>query len=198
MFNADRDYAEACTPDVWKILGLKLLPYCEGHKQLLKRIGSPFAVGGLVDAGDLVSALLICSRSYEDGQRFISKRRAIRGVVTILFATIAGIFYPNFIKVRAEALDKYIQESEKLPRGIFRNQFGPDGKPAEKTYAPSALVYESDLCNHFHCTVSEVMNMPMRKATFLRYRLLEFDKLIRWRAPWMGQPQKQSSEASNG
>ena len=197
MFDAETDYAEACNPDRWKILGVRLKPFCEGHRLLLKRIGSPFVNGGAVNGLAFLSALMICSMSYEKGQKFVAGRRSIKAIILTIFVALVGSILPSFLNRRAEALANYMQEAERLPKGIFRSTFGPDGKPVEKTHAPAALVFESDICNHYHCSFSEVMNMPMRKATFLRYRLLETDKLIRWRAPWMGQPPKQT-EAANG
>jgi len=198
MFDADQDYAEACNPGKWKILGLPLADYCEGHKLLLKRAGSPLVCGGAVDGSALVFALLICARSYEDGQVFSARGLSLKHKLLTCLVGLADCIIPRFVYNRAEAIAQYIQEAERLPKGIFRRQMRPDGKPQEVTHAPSALVFESDLCNHYGCSLSEVMNMPMRKATFLRYRLLELDEIIRWRAPWMGDPPKKEAEAANG
>lgn len=198
MFDADQDYAEACNPDKWKILGLPLSDYCEGHKQNLKRISSPFICQGSIDGAALVSALLICSRTWEQGQKLIARKPSFKTRMFVRLVATLESLNPQFIARRSSAFLQYIEEAEKLPKGIFRSQLKPDGKPIEKTHAPLALIYESDLMNHYHCTLSQLMNWPSRKLVFMRYRLLELDKLMRWRPAYYDAPPVKDQEAANG
>jgi hypothetical protein len=194
MNDADLDFAVSLHPDRWRILGLKLEHYCEGHRINLKRVGSPFVNGGPVSGPDLILALLICSRSWERGQAIIERRISLLRVLLTCVVALGDCIIPRFSYNRSEALAQYIQEAERLPRGIIRESLGPDGKPVQKTHAPIALVFFSDISSHYHMTLGKFMNLPLRATTFLRYRLLEIDKLIRWK--WW--PTEKQKEFANG
>lgn len=202
MFDANLDYAEARNPDRCKMLGLVLKPYCEGHRTNLRRISSPFVCGGPVSARDLFLAIMICAQTWEDGELFLARKLSLFSKHLLFAITIVECFLPSFIRKRAEAVWNYIQEAERLPRGIFRSKTHagepakPDGSAATVTYAPKAVCL-LDLCNHYHFTQSHVMNMPAREATILRYRLQELDGLLRWRPPYYDTP-PQKEEVSNG
>jgi hypothetical protein len=63
-------YIEALIPKQFVVLGVKLLPYCLGHFFLMKKYKCGFAeedenVFG--DFIDILSAVAICSRTYEEG-----------------------------------------------------------------------------------------------------------------------------------
>lgn len=173
---------------------MRLAHHCEGHKSNLFIVRSPFVMGGPVSGADLVLALLICSRSWEKGREVLEGRRSLLRIFLTCLVAAGECVVPNFVFKRAEALSKYMQEADRLPRGIIRETKAQDGKPPEKTHAPSALVFYSDIASHYHISFSEFMNMPCRLATMLRYRLLEIDKLIRWQ--WW--PAKKEKEAANG
>lgn len=190
MFNADQDYAEACLPDVWRILFMQMRPHCVGHQILLRRIGSPFVRGGAATGKDLVLAALICSKTYESGEIFLRKRFLISAwILTLIVALIDGV-NPRFVYQRAEALAQYMQEADRLPKGIFRaNEITGGG--GKKSYAPSALTFWNDLAPEFNITESEFLNMPLRQSAFLRYKLLEKDGLVWWRMRGSGGTQKE-------
>lgn len=59
-------YADAffCQPPV--VLGRRLRPYSLGHSFTLDAIQSPFAVGGPVNAFELIGAVLICSMPFAE------------------------------------------------------------------------------------------------------------------------------------
>jgi hypothetical protein len=194
MFDANKDFSEAEIPDVWKILGITLRHFCRGHNILLSRIGSPFVCGGDVKGSDLALALLICARTFEGGCAFISLQKPpFRARMFVRLVALLGALNPPFVRERCEAFAQYIQEAERLPKGILRpktvsgDPATRDGKPAELTYAPEALI-AFDLCHHFGWSRSFVLNMPLRSATMARYRLLEIDRLIRWRPAYYDAP----------
>lgn len=198
VFDANRDYSEAAIPDIWRIFGIALNPFCEGHRILLARIGSPFVTGEPIKGLDLALMLMICSRDYSSGCKFVS-RSTLSAKTRFLSRLIAfcEALNPIWIRARIKASIQYIEESERLPKGILRKQTSPDGKPIELTYAPNALIL-FDLCHHFGWSVDYVLNMPLRAATMARYRLLEIDKLIRWRPAYYDAPPVKEQEATNG
>lgn len=48
------------------VLGLRMVPFTVGHAVMLHRMGSPFVLGGQVDANHLIEACIICSQSAEE------------------------------------------------------------------------------------------------------------------------------------
>jgi hypothetical protein len=202
-FDPNRDFADAEIPDVWTIFGITLNHFCEGHKIVLRRIGSPFECGGEIRGRDLATALLICSLRYEDADWFISlKKLPFRARMFIRLIAFCEALNPTFVRARIDAFSQYIEEAERLPKGILRKKTPDgqpatsDGRPAELTYAPQALI-QFDLCHHFGWSRSEVLNMPLRAVTMARYRLLEIDKFVRWRPAYYDAPPLKE-EATNG
>lgn len=53
-------------PDPHFVCGVQLRPFCIGHWQHLQRCEISFAVGGEHTLNDLLLAVLICSKTYED------------------------------------------------------------------------------------------------------------------------------------
>jgi hypothetical protein len=76
-------YARAVWPDPVKILGRTLRPYCIGHALLLHRVGNSFVSEGTTRAegqdisgiGDLLEALWVCSRPWQEAVAGLRKRR---------------------------------------------------------------------------------------------------------------------------
>ncbi len=69
-------YSHAAVPEPYRILGLKLKPFCLGHYLLMKRFDCAFVSPGEKRAGlpDLILGLLICSMGYLDFLTFIESK----------------------------------------------------------------------------------------------------------------------------
>lgn len=174
----DFDYAEACIPDRWMILGRMLLPFSVGHNILLERVQSPFSITGNVELADLVQAVWICERDFESGERALLNGNTFALRMFARGAEFRSMLQKNLLKKNASAFAEYVQSSLRKPHGIWK-----DSK-AELTYAPSLMILIRDLANHYGYSRSEIMNMPMRQAVFERFAVLERDKTISWPEPW--------------
>lgn len=73
MPNATECFAAACAPGDVKILGVRIRPLTLGHVVLLSRVGNSLAVGGKESFDDLVSAVQICSRTWNEGVELINR-----------------------------------------------------------------------------------------------------------------------------
>ena len=70
----EREFSIAVTQRPPKVLGVQLLPLCIGHKLLLDRIACPVVSGGTFTLQDLMGAVLVCSRSFEDANKLHRER----------------------------------------------------------------------------------------------------------------------------
>jgi len=61
--------ARAALPAPTKVCGIPLRPYSLGHELLLVAEASPFLTGGGVFPGDLLTAIWICSSTFEGAKR---------------------------------------------------------------------------------------------------------------------------------
>lgn len=167
----DYDYAEACLPDRWTVLGVRLPAFTVGHLLLLERIESPFAGGGQPDESDLIKAVWICSGSYKTRAKQLWKP---------FHKQLFGVFWMLWMFRKAVALKfrkgLLAREVSKLNSAVSYGQRKPaDGKiyhdpNAEKTYAPLVLILMRDLSRY---SQEEILNMPVTRAMFEREGLLE-------------------------
>jgi hypothetical protein len=172
------EYSEDCIPDRWRVLDRMLLPFLVGHNLLLTRVQSPFAVGGAVNIPDLVLAVMICERSYEEGEKALLTGNTFRVRMFTRGTTLRAWIDKTFLKTHTDAFKEYVKKGERSTRGVWK-----DSK-AERTYAPIIGVKIRDLMNHYGYTRSQVLNMSMRQANTERNLILERDRTITWPEPW--------------
>jgi hypothetical protein len=58
------------TPPV--VCGRRLLPYSIGHEYVLRRVGSPFIVGGDPRREDVLTAIAVCSRTMAENRALLA------------------------------------------------------------------------------------------------------------------------------
>jgi hypothetical protein len=188
---ADLEFADDCHGDIAVIAGLRLLPFKVGHKLLLQRLRSPFAVGGTVDAGQLFTAAHICSRSYDQAARelyqapLLTRLRARAWVWKMGWRATRD---RSFVPTHAQALLDYIRAAEANPKNVFIKESAP------RTHVPLIPLLIEELAA-YNYTPEQVLELPMRKATFLRFQLLvKPDSGVNWRESWMDRiPQREES-----
>lgn len=176
--NSDFDYAQACIPDRWAVLGCALLPFSVGHNLLLERVQSPFAISGQINLQDLILAVKICERDYEAGEYLLAHGNTLGLRLFSWRATWKAALNKKLLETHAEAFAEYLKQGIQKPKNIWKDS------AAELTYAPNVGITVRDLMNHYGYSRSEVLNMPMRQAVFERYLILERDKTITWKEPW--------------
>ena len=174
----DRDFAEAVLPDRWKAAGLRLAPFAVGHKLLLHRIGSPFATGeGTVGAAELMDAVWICSRPYAEGVSSIGRGPGLRWKLWSAL-TAVRLSNPEIFKRECAAFTAYIEAAHKRPAKVRTDS------EAGTTSAPFVMLLVRDLMNHHGYSFAELMEMPLRRAVFERFGILEIDGTVSWPEPW--------------
>jgi hypothetical protein len=184
MFPELRDVANAFCPDKWTILGIPLADFCDGHRLLLALSG----VTDLTRKEDLIRAVLICSRDWEDGCKFLHAdargKLSLRDRIFSWRISLAAILDRSYVAKNAKAFEQYMDEADRLPAGICRAREEDKTKVAT-IFTPAPLLNILDLCK-FGLTQSQVLNMPLRASKILRYAELslpENGKVIEWLHP---------------
>lgn len=186
-------------------MGVPLADFCDGHRLLLARIASPFLIDeaeAKITREDLVRAVLICSRSYEHGAEFVARDAA--GKLTFREKRFAfsvawqSRFDRSLIQRNAEAFAQYMQEADRLPAGIWRKD---DPKKVVTTHTPAPLLNILELGKAANLTPSQVLNLPLRAATIMRYGILsipENGQIIEWGQPDLMRKLAEKEAAANG
>lgn len=180
--HADLEFADSCHADISVILGVRLEAFKVGHKLLLQRLRSPFVVGGDGNAPELVQAVWICSRSYADAVRGLYRASFSERLSARLFswATAWRAGDESFIQQQADAFTAYIAKAEK----DVRNVSVKEGVP--RTHAPLIPLLIEDLCEAYNYTPEQVLELPFKKASFLRMQLLvKPESGLNWRANYL-------------
>lgn len=186
---ADLEFADDCHGDIAVIAGIRLLAFKVGHKLLLQRMRSPFAIGGRVGIKHLLQAIRICSRSYVAAASELYSAR-LRTRLAVQLWTYAMSYraqrHLEFVSVNSKALFDYITDCERDPENIFVKTSVP------RTHVPFIPLLIEELCAHYNYTPDQVLEMPMRKAIILRFQsLVKPDSGLKWRESWM-EPQEVS------
>lgn len=180
--NSEFDFAEACYPDRWKVLGKLLEPFTLGHSLLLARLYSP-VINGIaihqIKCADLIQAVEICSRPFQSAEKWITGRASFLLRARSFRIAIACKLNPKILRTEAAKFAEYFSDAQRPPRGIFKK---PGGTIASE---PLALLYFGDLASRFGVTWDELMTMPLRRANYVRHRLLAEDERIRWRPDYL-------------
>jgi hypothetical protein len=189
---ADLEFADDCHGDIAVIAGVRLLDFKVGHKLLLQRLRSPFAVGGSVDAAKLFEAVHICSRSYARAAQELYQASLLTRLRVRVWAWGTGYRAfrdENYVATHGQALLDYILEAERDPKNIFVNQSVP------RSSVPKIPLIIEELCAAYNYTPERVLELPMRKATFLRFQLLvKPESGLKWRESWMDRTERAHAE----
>jgi hypothetical protein len=193
-------YSESVHPERWRILGVKLRDFSIGHALLLERSQSPFITGERDPSIDHYAlALLICSQSYENALKSLSKRSWRQKLWQWRFKVFA--WFQNERVLNSEYLIReYIREAKSSQPKFWR-----DKGRTKQTAAPDLLLVRVCLHSRFGYTNSEIMNMPYSQANWEYYGWLEQESAVEFRDPRkeeffskVKEAQKKMREASNG
>jgi hypothetical protein len=205
-----KDLSQAFAPDKWRVLGVPLADFCEGHRLLLARVNSPFLRNDTrevtITREDLVRAVLICAGTYEQGCEFIHRDAANRLLFKekrLAWGTAwQARFDRGYIQRNAEAFAKYQQEADRLPAGIWRTKT-EDPKKAKTIHTPAPLLNILELGKQVNLAPSQVLNLPLRAITIIRYGILSlpgdgYEPIIEWGHPDLMQKLAEKEAAANG
>lgn len=183
-------YAEACIPETFTVLGLRLKPLSLGHFLLMRRLNCAFAsdVEIEISFSDLLVAVLICSMNYEDCLAFFDlpkiKFWSWQNIKSFGTAWYYGKklgptgyeirlwgreFYRQIKKkkdfnllMEAKRFQRYITEGSQTPL-YYEGKHSDDQKTSPAHW--SIGLYSFLLTKYDHRTA---MNLPLRQA-FMEY-----------------------------
>jgi len=152
----DAIWAAAAFPDEYTVLSIRLRPYCSGHELLLHRIESPVVTGKPSDWLDIFMAVLICSQSFEDGQKVLRKPKKIRWMVR--WWKLLSRKYD--LRIEAAKFSGYLHAGMWTPE--VNQPIGKDD--VRQLKAPRAFRLIPFLCSNLGLSESEAINFPIARA----------------------------------
>lgn len=183
------DYAEAHSPDSWRILGVRLLPFRAGHKLILQRTGSPFLFDtvGDIEIEHLIFALWVCSRPYKKAQHYRLRLLSLEWMLFTAIVSLRCAINEEIFLSRVELFFNYMNEANVRPSSMRRIKRDGDADEDRNTFAPSLMILKRDLLGQNICdqkTVSAFWEMPLRLAYYERYAQLEREGSVTWPQAW--------------
>lgn len=169
------DYYECAVPTRYRVLGLRLKPFCLGHRLNLIRLQSPFVFGeqSIATNRDLLLALMICACSFEEGQEFLSSPSAIKREIRRWDKMVGRrwwIFARKVDWAEAKRLFLEILREASLQPKVWRRTETAEGSLVE-VGAPEELALRVSLLGKM--TQSEIMNAYLPSVWFDYYALRE-------------------------
>ena len=163
----DSKYFNSVIPVPWTILGIRLLPLSIGHLTILHSLHSPFVTDEkAVTIGDLVLAVVICSRTYEEGIKALDsddlgkqvekwgKQLRGRGRWFGWFRKPIEINWPEKLKMFSD----YMSDHLKAP------DYSYDPSKSREVKCPIYQMIRVTLLHEMNLTESEVLNRPYAQA----------------------------------
>lgn len=164
------EYLEAIVPTPFCVLGIRLRPFSLGMLNLLRRIESSVVQDDKHPTKDeLVKAVLICSRSFEDGVELISRPPLMRSTLSALNRGLRGVFRRRRINWDESLLMFY----DYIRDGMRR----PDVWESDGNIQPSAPWEEIVILALMRCGYerSEVMDSYLPLVWFTFHTASEMD-----------------------
>jgi len=165
-------YAVAALPDPYRILGLRLKPFCLGHYLLLQRFNCAFVASEPqpITREDVLLGVLICSMWNNEFLEFISGKGFWSEVRK--WGKRVGIFD---LTAKAGLFQRYLDESLHEPEYIEINSGEGTGEWSQNV--------KMTLMTRLHYDEQSALNMPLSKALAEYYKLAESEGLIRLLTP---------------
>jgi hypothetical protein len=163
-------YIQARWPVKWRICGTDLLPFSIGHMLLLRRVGSPFVPDAseaeTIEPGHLAMAVLICTRNFEQGCRFIDSRWvSLRARIWARWRR--SVLVGDRLDLRVDMFQRYINQAWSMPQ---RFSDSPDELGSSGSHIPIELEIATVLQWHCHLPENQIMDLPLGDALW-RYNL---------------------------
>ena len=136
------------------IMGVKMKPFSIIHAVVLRELGSPFcAVGGKPERGDLLIALMVCSRTYREISRDIVPDLAKCKYVGMLLRSVV-----RNIALAQYKFAVYLDDFASVPG------HGPTTKPGKPCKAMAEWHMVRVLCSEYGISFDRAWDMPYGAA----------------------------------
>lgn len=160
------NYVRASIPDPYRILGVRLRPFCLGAYFLMQRFDVAFAsddvdrIGGIPD---LLLSLAICSRTYEEFLEFVEDEKGFKKWCNKWGKEIKKQMkrdktFNMFHKFMS--FEKYMKDGIVIPK-YFEGDDSDEGTSSGAHWTQSVLLV---LTSELGYTYSEALNMPLSKG----------------------------------
>lgn len=148
------------------LCGKRLRPFSIAHEYFLKRLKSPYVVGGECAKDDLLLAIHVCSLTYgelksalNDGKHSVSKLWCLLWSLRSL--ETAEESFRLYLMEHYDVPDHF-EKVENLPSDI--SSLAPETAKKESYAAPFEYHLVHVLCSQYNCTLDEAWNMPLTTA----------------------------------
>lgn len=153
-------YAAACRPPKWKILGRRMQDFTVHHSELLEQIGFN---SGKVQPQDLLVALRLCSRTGPRAEAVLRGGWNLFEFLTLLLFKMR----PEIFDRAALSFLEYVAHAKKEIR------FWADKKSTRNATCPATLLILRDLSHYHNLSEAEILAMPYGKAEWWRLAAIE-------------------------
>lgn len=152
--------------DAPMIFGKRLLPFSLAHHFILRSFKNAYVCGGIPDDGDLLSAIHICSRTWEQNQKTVSGKDS-----TLVLRAWAWTCNRIGTATAHESFLTYLHDYQDVPDHaeiidvpeIHEGETIVELKPC-KVIAPNEYHLVHALMTKYGMTESEAWNLPINRA----------------------------------
>jgi hypothetical protein len=170
-------YARACFPAPWTILGVQLERFTLAHLLALQSIDSPLLGTGPVTLGALTVAVWVCAQPHALAGA-LHQPLPWRWRWWALQLRWLRHRCPGLVESRAELLRQYLADAVAWPR-YWRQPTTQDSRPLS---APHALVVKQSLICDCGYTPEAALALPVSQAHWEYAALLEREGIIKLRS----------------
>lgn len=168
-------FLKAHFPEPRSCVGYDLKPFSNGHAMLLHLKNSPFVTGGTATITHLALAVLICSRTVEEAEKFLNGKLSFVEKFWVIKLHFFALIFREAMRERLMDFQSYVEAALSYKIKIRSNS-----KLSRLTTGPRFLGVISALrvkCKFSH---SEALNMHMPLAEWFYYEWLEREGAIRF------------------
>ena len=155
-------YAGILFGDRVKVLGKTLRPYCIGHALLLHLLDSPYVSKGKRGDGDLLAAIYVCSRPWQEAAVGLKRKRT--KWMLKLWDWQTGRFKTGYeMDVASLVFQGYLNNAWTGPQS-WEDMEVNETANGNSAGAPAVLVLKVALCSFLGASHEEALSTPIRQA----------------------------------
>lgn len=151
-----------------QICGRRLLPFSIGHYLLLRETQSDILSRKDVKKGDLLAALYICSKSYQDCHRILILQNPTI-IEKIEWLWMRLVYGRKSLRIAFESFHVYLEDFLDFPRHDGKKN---SGKPIKSDICFYMIAY---LMSKFSMTFDQAINEPLNRVRCLMSAFAEME-----------------------